>query len=305
MSRLPRSLESSLAPLGRRVASLQRNLPRLSRRRIARFRPITSATNGPMLAVLCEPRTRWDSLWAMWSALRFLAKDVAPALFVDGPIDAGWAAAAQKLFPQVTIHSAPAWLLANDHPLEDFAQFCVEHPFARKLALLTALQREHDVVYLDADVLVFADPVAVRAALSARKGCFLIDREFEACDPVVKQRAAALGLACDLRFNSGLLVLPRRGLNDDTLTHLLQGWTSAKPSRFTEQTILAVLLSAAGAQPLPPAEYVISNYGMFFWHDDISYAGVVARHFVGNVRHLMYTKGYQLLLQQARAAGLA
>ncbi|MEY4939528.1 MAG: hypothetical protein RIQ93_1263 [Verrucomicrobiota bacterium] len=257
-----------------------------------------------MLAVLCEPRTRWDALWSMWSALRFLANDVTPAMFVDGPIEESWAGAAQRLFPQITIHSVPAWLLANDHPLEAFPEFCVEHPFSRKLALLTALQRENDLVYLDADVLIFSDPVAVRAGLEVRQGRFLIDREFEACDPVVQQRAATLGLTCDLRFNSGLLVLPRKVLNGENLTHLLHGWTRATPSRFTEQTILAVLLSAAGAQPLPPEEYVISNYGMFFWHDDISYTGVVARHFVGNVRHLMYSTGYQLLLHQARAAGV-
>jgi hypothetical protein len=299
MKRLPASLEEFLSPLGRRVAALQRRLPRPSRRRVARFQPVSVGKDGPLLTVMCEPRTRWDALWAMWSALRFLVPNASAAIFVDGMFDPGWAAVARRLFPGIQLHSALPWLAAHDNPLAKFPTFLATHGFARKLAVVTALQREHDLIFADADVLVFSDPVALRAALQDRRPQFLLDPARPAYDPWLKARADALGLPCEVHLNSGLMNIPRNSVDDALLGRLLADWSSAHQHRFTEQTIFGVLLPLAGGTALPREQYVVSSHGMYFWHDDISYAGVVARHFVGTVRHLMYTTGFDHLLATA------
>lgn len=299
MSRLSHRWERLLAPFGRRLAAVQRNLPRPARRDILRFTPVTGATTGPRLAVLCEPRTRWDALWAMWSFLRFLGPQVRPALFVDGPLDLAWEKQASRLFPDVQIHSVPMWLSTRDNPLNRFPAFAAHYPFARKLALLLCLQQEGDVVYADADVLCFADPVAVHEALEQRAFRYLADLQSSAVDPAIARRAAKLGWQDDPHFNSGLLTLPRDSCDESIYRPLLAGWCEAEANRFTEQTVLSVIGCRHGAKSFSPAEYVVSSHGMFFWHRDISYDGVIARHFVGTVRHLMYATGYRLLRHQA------
>ena len=70
---------------------------------------------------------------------------------------------------------------------------------------------------------------------------------------------------------------------------------------MAEQTLLGVLMAVNGARGLPPEEYAVSNDGMFFWQPDrIDYERVVARHFVGNVRHLLYRTAWPRLLAKNR-----
>ncbi len=300
MKRLPRHLEVALSALGRRVAAVQRNLPRPSQRRIANFRAIRSAASGPLLVVLCEPRTRWDALWSLWSGLRFFSPSLAAAIFVDGEIDPSWAAQARRLFPDVRIESAPQWLKTQNSPLARYPAFQAGHPFTRKFALLAALQAQFDVVYCDADVLFFSEPADLRSAIAARQPCYLLDCETEAFDPWLRSRAELSGLRCEPKLNSGLMVLPRGMIDDAKLALLLDGWTLRERHRFAEQTLFGILLPTAGGTPLPSANYVVSSFGMYFWHDDIDYQGVIARHFVGTVRHLMYSTGYRRLIASAQ-----
>jgi hypothetical protein len=53
----------------------------------------------------------------------------------------------------------------------------------------------------------------------------------------------------------------------------------------------------ANAQPLPDSRYVISNRRQFYWEQDVDYKSIVARHFTGTVRHVMYRYGMPAILR--------
>jgi hypothetical protein len=56
----------------------------------------------------------------------------------------------------------------------------------------------------------------------------------------------------------------------------------------------------ANAQALPDSRYVISNRRQFYWEKDVDYTTIVARHFTGTVRHVMYRYGMPEILRQSR-----
>ncbi|MFH1497046.1 MAG: hypothetical protein ABII82_04390 [Verrucomicrobiota bacterium] len=286
---------------GSRVASIQRNLPRASKNRILALPPLAAAGDGPVFAVLCEPRTRIDALWSMWSWLRFAPRPLRPMLFVDGPVDPEWSDRAAGLFPGVRVESVPAWLERRGNPLQRHGQFCLHYPFARKLALLHDLQSGSDLAYCDADVTAFAPAPEFFDALFGGRARHMVDHAYPSWDPWVADRAAALGLRHDPHLNSGLLVIPARAWSDERLHALLSGWTPEHYHRVTEQTVAGVLMTAAGSEPLPAERYVISNQGMYFWQTDAPFEGMTARHYTGNVRHLLYSRAYPRLLKSSHA----
>ena len=65
---------------------------------------------------------------------------------------------------------------------------------------------------------------------------------------------------------------------------------------FMDQSIFNAALSQKGAVALDGKQYLISSRGMYFWDaDDVDYDRIVARHFVGIVRHRMYLGGMPFL----------
>lgn len=287
-------------PIGRKVAALQRNLPRPIRQQIAAFPPIATNGSGPALVVLCEPRTRWDGLWAMWSWIRFLAPRVQPRLYVDGEIDPHWAEIARRLFPGITVHSLPTELSSPEFQNDHLDAFRARNRYGGKLTLLCHLQRQHDVLYADADVVAFAAPAELQGAQAESSPRYLLDQDYPSVAASVQQRAAELGLPCDGQLNSGLMYIPRGALDLSQLPRLLATWSAANDHRVAEQTLFGVLLPHAGARPLPADRYVVSNRGMFFWQPDLGFEGLIARHYVGNVRHLLYSQALPRLRRQAR-----
>lgn len=67
---------------------------------------------------------------------------------------------------------------------------------------------------------------------------------------------------------------------------------------FMEQAVFAALSSEAASREADPEKYVVSGIGAKFWKSDIDYSGVVVRHYVGNVRHRLYTSGYPRVISQ-------
>lgn len=286
---------------GSRIAAIQRNLPRASKKRILGAAPVRTAGDGPVFAVLCEPRTGIDGLWAMWSWLRFAPYPVRPMLFVDGPVAPGWAGHAARLFPGVQVDSVPDWLARHGDPLAPHQLFRRHYPFARKLSLLCGLQSETALLYCDADVVAFTPAPEVFDALSNGQARHMADHAYPSHDPWVAERAASLGLRHDVHLNSGLLAIPVRSWNKEHWNALLADWGPVHYHRVTEQTVISVLMTAAGSKPLPADRFVISNQGMYCWQRDLPLDGVVARHYTGNVRHRLYADAYKHLWRTRHA----
>ena len=177
------------------------------------------------------------------------------------------------------------------------------YTYGRKLALLLALQRQADFLYSDADVVLFRQPDLILETLRGPSavGLFMQEPNCRSVDPWVTETAVRLGLPWHNDLNSGLLWVPRDSLDLVLVERLLADWRPAFFHRVAEQTILGVLMASNGALGLPPADYVVSNQGMFFWQrDGIDYERIVVRHFVGNVRHLLYRTALPRLLAMNR-----
>src|SRR5262249_31942641 len=120
-------------------------------------------------------------------------------------------------------------------------------------------------------------------------------------DQWVVKRAAELGLPHHNDLNSGLLWIPRGSLDTALVERFLETWRPEDSYRVAEQTLLAVLWPVNGPRALPRDESVVSNDAFFFWTPNrIVSRCFVARHFVGNVRHLLYRTGWPLLLKESR-----
>ena len=297
---------SSLDPrrwLGQKLAAVERNWPHRVKDRVFGLPPIPSGPRERKLVVLCEPRTFTDGCWAAWSWMRHVEEDLALRLFVDGPLREEWRERFAALFPGAELDSLPEFLARQPAPGPALGLFLGHYTYARKLSLLLALQREGDFLYADADVALFRRPDLILetirtpdapALFMQEPGCWCID-------PWVVERAERLGLPRHNDLNSGLLWVPRGSLDVDLVERFLEDWEPRFSYRVAEQTLLSVLMAVNGAQGLPPEEYVVSNDGMFFWmRDEIDYGRIVARHFVGNVRHLLYRTGWPLLLEESR-----
>ena len=99
----------------------------------------------------------------------------------------------------------------------------------------------------------------------------------------------------DPDFNSGIMALPKQTIDLEILKALLVGWRDSPQDHFAEQTLFSGLLISAGGQGLPASRYVARADAMWFWRKEMDYDGVVARHYVGPVRHHLYQKGMPYL----------
>lgn len=296
-------LHPAMRLLGQKVAAVERNWPHRVKNRVFGLEPIPSLAHSRKLTVLCEPRTFSDGCWCAWSWMRFVGMELGLRLFVDGPLTSEQRFRFATLFPGAELESLPDFLARQPPPGPALARFSNHYTYAGKLALLLALQREGDFLYSDADVAVFRRPDLILETIRSvsAPGLYMQEPGCYCVDPWVADTAARLRLPRENDLNSGLLWIRQGSLDAALVERLLADWQPAFFHRVAEQTILGVLMAVNSARGLPPDEYVVSNDGMFFWHaDGIEYERIVARHFVGNVRHLLYRTAWPRLLAKNR-----
>ncbi len=270
----------------------EQNRPYPVRKKWSSLPPVRSlATPGPTLLVLTTPPMLDESAWCAWSWARYLGNSFRVVVASDGGLPSRFQEI-KSILPDAEITQAAAIAQAGDPGHIHLAAFLSGHPLGRKLAAILALQKSQDLLFFDSDVLALAPPVSLLAMIARRQPCFNQESQPAAYDWEIVEAGRQLGLSpCD-RLNSGLLYIPKNSLDAGLADRLLAGRSSPAISWFTEQTVLAFLMHAAGAQPLPPERYVVSNDRMFWWQEDIDYAAVDARHFTGMTRHLLYMRGY-------------
>ncbi len=284
----------------RPVWHLQRHRHFPVKRAFHQLAPVASREGANVAAVLTTPDMLQEGYWALWSWSRFLSEDFTPCLFVDGPVPSTAQCELHTIIPTARIretNQAIAPELLN-HP--GFLRLYQHYPCGKKLALLLTLQKTGDVLYGDSDVLVFRNPRDIFHQRSLGKPLFMQEEMQAPEDPWVAAEAARRGLRLFPTLNSGLLYIPQGSLDVDLACEVVSDWHPPCRSWVIEQTMVNLLFTHAGAVGLPADTYVINTRRQFFFESDVDYRRVVARHFVTPVRHLMYIKGYRLLLAQSR-----
>jgi hypothetical protein len=245
--------------------------------------------------VLTTPQCFCDGLWAAWSWHRFLHDSFELELVVDGEISRSDENAAQRLFPGVRIFRAETIIsaLCKSHP--GFVPFFDHHPLGKKLGVILAFQDERPLLYSDHDVMAFNFPSEIMEQADKGIPLYITEEKGGVFDSEIIQRAQMLKVEYAPELNSGLMYVPQGSLSINLASTLLADWRPPMCSWFTEQAISSVLLQQAGGISLPREKYVVSNRRQFYWEQDVDYSRIVARHFTGPVRHVMYGKGMRFI----------
>ena len=262
---------------------------------------------GTRLVVLATPASVTDAAWTARSFLHRL--DRAPAgrlaldLYLDSPDPDLLAQTTDRwtrLFPGSEVYAT--WEAVDKiTPLAPtLAELAKSYPLGRKLSVLLHAQERNDVIYTDSDVLLLHDTPEFAQAMRDG-GPALYNQEAGAicADQRLLDYARWHGWPAHAdRLNSGLLFLPHGCLPIETAERILSLGAHDPDSYFIEQTVVALLMGAGGARPLPPERYLVSPRGQFYGERDADYRQLTARHFTTPVRHLMYARGMPLLWRQ-------
>jgi hypothetical protein len=217
-------------------------------------------------------------------------------IVVDGIVDQNTSKKIKAKFSSIEFSSIYDLInpsLVTYPSLNNFLEF---HRLGPKLLMILSLQLKEEFIYSDSDVLAFNRTSDLIDAISIGQSVFNQESNGSCYDEMIVQEAERLHTPLLSHFNSGLIYCTRLSLDISLADRLAHVKSSETCSWFDEQTILAVLLAKARAIALPSEQYVISNYGQFYYETDLNPDLISARHFTGPVRHRMYGSGYNYLL---------
>jgi hypothetical protein len=279
----------------------ERKRPYPIRSRFHLLPPLCVVGERARFVVLTTPQGLNDAVWTAWSWYRYLRPHgFELQLAVDGEIPAGAQQAVRRLFPGISIYAVQSVYPYVCERQPSLATFLHQHPMGRKLGLMLALSDQGAVLYSDGDVLAFNPPVDLLACVDKNVPCYFMEDLDGTRDPRIVERSKTLGLEFIPRFNAGCLFIPKGALSIDLAAQLLAEWQPPVDSWFTEQTVMSILMRKANALALPDDRYVISARRQFYLETDVDYKDIVARHFTGTVRHVMYRHGITEILRQSK-----
>lgn len=291
----PSSASKLLKKIEPHILRVQRNFPYPIKQEIYRITPIETPCSAISLVVLTQHKTFTEALWTIYTWLYFIQDRFSLKVAMDGEVTTKEKQAFYRLFPNGEIFSVSSCIDTDILSYPSIRRFYQSHKFGKLLLLKLALQRQGNILFSDPDVLVFQEPTELLEAINSNQGCYFTELNAFAISDWIRNRAKALSLQLTRDFNAGVLYIPQNSLSLELCETLLEGWTPEIVDYFPEQTLCDVLMTESGAQSLPAQSYVVNNIGMKSWQPDLDYSNIKIRHFVGNVRHRMYTSGYPLV----------
>ncbi len=251
--------------------------------------------------VLTVPKCMDDAVWSLWSWMRVLEGKVTPRLFVDGVVTEEHRGLFENHFPGIHVHELRPWLGQRQDLGPQLRKLITAFPLGGKAALVAALSQDGPSIYSDSDILAFNRPAQLIDGLSSNKPLYMLDRYGSNYGPAVVAAVNEQHLSLPDQVNSGLIVLPKNCLSLAALETFLErftGWEQLGQSWFSEQTLVALMMSVAKGEPLKHDDYVVSLDRQFVFERDVDYRHIAVRHFTGPVRHVMYLKGIPFLIKQ-------
>ena len=272
-----------------------------------------AAEAGTRLVVWCEPEAATDAAWTARSFLQRL--DRAPAgrlaldVYLDSPDPAVLAKTAERwrpLFPGLEVYSAWEAVEKLAPAVLTLDALANASAAARRLAVVLHAQEEDNVIFTGPDVLLLGNSIELSDAVRDGTTALHLQRSDEAdADGALREyaRQHSLPLLTE-RLDPGLLFLPRACLSITEAERLLADVAlrgAGMPP--LDRAVLALLLGAHGAHPLPPERYLSSEQGQFHGERDVDYARLTARRFPSAVRHLLYARGMPRLWNLWQSGG--
>ncbi|MDB6077811.1 MAG: hypothetical protein JWO82_1558 [Akkermansiaceae bacterium] len=280
----------------------ERNRPYPIRQRVFALPPVKIAEAAVTLVVLTTPNSVGDAAWTARSLLAHLPT-MGLTFAVDGDLPFDQATLLTRSFPGcrlVPTRELVARVAAECPHMEKLSR---AHPMGRKLASIFALHKDGAILFSDNDVLAFAPlkEVSMAMDLANHPGLYLQEVGGVSLEPAVLAAIQRLGLGYAETINVGLLLIPQGALDLKLAEEILEH-SDGIASWFPDTMVLAALMHAAGALPLPRETYSVSPQRQFYFEPDVDYPKLSLRHFTGPVRHLMYSRGMPLLWRRWRAS---
>lgn len=264
------------------------------RPRILNTRPIANTTDRTCEIHVLTYENDWLNLiWALKSFYHYSGRRYALCIHDDGTLTADHRTTLQTHFPNARIIDRASADRRVSATLQSYPR-CLEFRKTNHLSPKVFDFREYlesdRMLLLDSDVLFYEEPVALLKRiedntyqLNTVNGD--VDSAYTVEPEVVK---AQLGFELIDRFNSGLGLIHKQSMNLDWIEEFLELPDILGHFWRIEQTLYALFSSRYGVELLP-SEYDVHLEG------DISDSP--CRHYVGKIRHLMYSEGLRHLVQ--------
>jgi len=206
----------------------------------------------------------------------------------------------KKIFPDGQLLNLAEFLTARSQP-DYWQRFVAGNWTAKKLAAVYELQKEHNVLYSDSDVLIFQRPDEIIKAIEQGHSAYLFDQIGYTLDPWLATRAKQLDIPVTNQFNAGLVFVPKGEMKGPLVEAILSDWQPSFNSHHAEQTLFSILLNPREARALPQERYVLSWQGVWIFEKDLDCRQIVGRHYIGPLRHRMYLTAYPFIVKQIQA----
>jgi hypothetical protein len=199
----------------------------------------------------------------------------------DGSYTAADIALLKRVDPSVAV--APLPEVPANLPSE-LSSYLRRHPTGKQLTLIMSLPRNGPALYLDSDVLFFADARDLATLGQARgvSAFYLADCQFSG-----DARLVRLPDEREDPVNTGVILLFKK--LDWSLGMRRFGQLNGAPNFFTNQTMTHLAMHANGASALDRTKYVLQVDDQTVYPDRYAGDALALRHYVNPVRHKFWT----------------
>ncbi|MEP0918335.1 hypothetical protein NC981_16015 [Leptolyngbya sp. DQ-M1] len=265
------------------------------RHRILSTQPISGTTDLTCEIHVLTSSSDWLNLvWALKSFYQYSQRKYALCIHDDGTLTSEGISTLQQHFPDARlIHRISAdeevLKLLENHPR--CLQFRKANQLSPKVFDFAAYLESDRMLLLDSDVLFFEEPTELLTRIEDPNYRFNtvngdVANAYTTNADVVRQQC---GFELTDRFNSGLGLIHKASLNLDWIEEFLALPDIIGHFWRIEQTLYALCSSRFGVELLPSAYDVHLEGGI---------NGAPSRHYVGKIRHLMYSEGIRQLVHQ-------
>jgi hypothetical protein len=263
------------------------------RNKILASQPITATSDMTCEIHVLTSANDWLNLvWALKSFYYFSRRDYPLCIHDDGTLTEENLKTLKYHFPNARIISrkeADVKVLALLEAYPRCWEFRKTNLLSPKVFDFAAYLQSDRLLLLDSDILFFAEPTELLNRIENPDYQLNTLNADVASSYTVEPEEVKTHLGFDLaeRVNSGLGLIHKRSLSFDWIEEFLALPNIIGHFWRIEQTIYALCSSRFGVELLPPAYDV---------HLEGSINGSPCRHYVGQIRHLMYSEGIRHLV---------
>lgn len=265
------------------------------RQQILDTKPVTDKTDLNCEIHVLTSATDWLNLvWALKSFYHYSRRDYALCIHDDGTLNGEHYKIFKQHFPDARIIDrlgADRKVLAElaNHPR--CLEFRTTNQLSPKVFDFLFYVKSDRILLLDSDVLFFAEPTELLNRIeNPNYHCNSVNADISSAytvEPmVVKEK---MGFTVQERFNSGLGLIHKQSLDLDWIEEFLNLPDIIGHFWRIEQTLYALCSSKFGVELLPREYNVRLEKGI---------NNLPSRHYVGAIRHLMYSEGVKQLCDQ-------